>query len=92
LAKEIVALGFYLGIGGPITYKKSKLPDALKHIPLENIVLETDAPYLPPVPFRGKLNESSYIVYVAQKLADIRNVSIEEVAAITTDNAKGIFS
>ncbi|HZZ75334.1 MAG TPA: TatD family hydrolase, partial [Puia sp.] len=75
-AKEIVALGFYLGIGGPITYKKSKLPDALKYIPLENIVLETDAPYLPPVPFRGKLNESSYIVYVAQKLADIRNVSI----------------
>jgi TatD DNase family protein len=91
-AKEIVALGFYLGIGGPITYKKSKLPDALKYIPLENIVLETDAPYLPPVPFRGKLNESSYIVYVAQKLADMRNVSIEEVAAITTENAKGIFS
>lgn len=91
-AREIVALGFFLGIGGPITYKKSKLPDALKNIPLENIVLETDAPYLPPVPFRGKLNESSYIVYVAQKLAEIKNVSIEEVAAITTENAIRIFS
>lgn len=91
-AKEIVALGFYLGIGGPITYKKSKLPEALRYIPLENIVLETDAPYLPPVPYRGKLNESSYIVYVAQKLAEIKDVSIEEIAAKTTENAIGIFS
>ena len=90
-AKEIVALGFYLGIGGTITYKKSKLPDVLKYIPLEHIVLETDAPYLPPVPFRGKLNESSYIVYVAQKLAEIKNVNIEEVAAKTTENAEKIF-
>jgi len=90
-AKEIVALGFYLGIGGTITYKKSKLPEALRYIPLEHIVLETDAPYLPPVPYRGKLNESSYIVYIAQKLAEIKDVSIEEVAAITTDNAMKLF-
>jgi TatD DNase family protein len=90
-AKEIIALGFYLGIGGTMTYKKSKLPETLKYIPLEHIVLETDAPYLPPVPYRGKLNESSYIVYVAQKLAEIKNVSIEEIAAKTTDNAMRIF-
>src|SRR5450432_3564464 len=86
-AKEIVALGFYLGIGGTVTYKKSKLLVALKNIPLENIVLETDAPYLPPVPFRGKRNESSYIVYVAEKLAEIKGMSVEDVAAITTANA-----
>jgi TatD DNase family protein len=90
-AKKIVALGFYLGIGGTLTYKKSKLPEALKDISLEHIVLETDAPYLPPVPFRGKLNESSYIVYVAEKLAEIKGISIEEVAAKTTENALRIF-
>jgi TatD DNase family protein len=90
-AREIVDLGFYLGIGGTITYKKSKLPEALRYIPLEHIVLETDAPYLPPVPYRGKPNESSYIVYVAQKLAEIKGVSIEEVAAKTTGNAMRLF-
>jgi TatD DNase family protein len=90
-AKEIIKLGFYLGIGGTVTYKKSKLPEELKNIPLENIVLETDAPYLPPVPFRGKLNESSYIIYVAQKLAEIKGISIDEVAAKTTENALRLF-
>jgi TatD DNase family protein len=90
-AKQIIELGFYLGIGGTITYKKSTLPEVLNKIPLEYIVLETDAPYLPPVPFRGKLNESSYLVYVAQKLAEIRNLSIEEIAARTTSNAMNIF-
>jgi len=90
-AKEIVDLGFYLGIGGTITYKNSKLPEALKYISLDHIVLETDAPYLPPVPYRGKLNESSYIIYIAQKLAEIKHVSIEEVAAKTTDNAIKLF-
>ena len=90
-AKEIVALGFYLGIGGTLTYKKSKVPGALKHISLENIVLETDAPYLPPVPFRGKRNESSYLTYIAEKLAEIKGVSVEEVASVTTANALKIF-
>jgi TatD DNase family protein len=90
-AQEIVALGFYLGIGGTLTYKKSKLPEALKNIPLENIVLETDAPYLPPVPFRGKRNESSYLIYVAEKMAEIRGMDLEEVARITTGNAIKLF-
>jgi TatD DNase family protein len=61
-AREIISLGFYMGIGGTLTYKNSKLPEVLRNIGLENIVLETDAPYLPPVPFRGKRNESSYII------------------------------
>ena len=91
-AKEITDLGFYLGIGGVITYKKSTLPEALKNINLEYIVLETDSPYLPPVPFRGKRNESSYLIYIAQKLAEVKNVSVDEVAAITTANAQKIFA
>jgi TatD DNase family protein len=91
-ANEIVDLGFYLGIGGPLTYKNSRLPEVLKNIGLENIVLETDAPYLPPVPFRGNRNESSYIIYVAQKMAEIKKISLEEVASITTENALKIFS
>jgi TatD DNase family protein len=90
-AKEIMDLGFYLGIGGTLTYKNSKLPALLKNIGMENIVLETDAPYLPPVPFRGKRNESSYIQYIAEKLAEIKEIPVEEVARITTGNALKIF-
>jgi TatD DNase family protein len=90
-AKEIIDLGFYLGIGGVITYKNSKLPAALVDIGLEHLVLETDAPYLTPVPFRGKRNESSYIKYIARKLAEIKRTSMEEVAEFTTRNAGKIF-
>jgi TatD DNase family protein len=90
-AKQIVELGFYLGIGGPLTYKNSKLPGVLKNIGLENLVLETDSPYLPPAPFRGKRNESSYLVYVAEKLAEIKGISVEEVARVTSSNALRIF-
>ncbi len=90
-AADIVNMNFYLGIGGVITYKKSGLPEALQNISLENIVLETDAPYLSPVPFRGKRNESSYLPLIAQKVAEIKNVSVEEVAAITTINAEKVF-
>lgn len=90
-ARKIIDLGFYLGIGGVLTYKNSGLGDVLKEIPMEHIVLETDAPYLTPVPFRGKRNESSYIKYVAARLAEIKNRSVEEVAAVTTANAEKIF-
>ncbi len=90
-AREIISLGFYMGIGGTLTYKKSTLPVVLKHVGLENIVLETDAPYLPPMPFRGKRNESSYIIYVARKLAEIMEMDVEEIAAITSRNALKIF-
>lgn len=90
-AREIIKTGFYLGIGGVLTYKNAGLPEVLEKISLEHIVLETDAPYLTPVPFRGKRNESSYLEYVALKLADVKKVSLEEIAAITTRNAKNIF-
>ena len=90
-ANEIINAGFYLGIGGVLTYKKSGLAEVLDKIDLKHIVLETDSPYLTPVPFRGKRNESSYLKYVVEKLAEIKKVSIEEVAAITTANAEKIF-
>jgi TatD DNase family protein len=91
-AKEITEMNFLLGIGGVLTYKKSGLDEVVKQIDLSHIVLETDAPYLTPVPFRGKRNESSYIKIIAEKLAAIKNISLEEVAAITTANAEKIFS
>jgi TatD DNase family protein len=90
-ASQIVELGFYMGIGGPLTYKNSKLPGVLKNIGIEHLVLETDSPYLPPVPYRGKRNESSYLIYVAEKLAEIKGISIEKVAEITSANALKIF-
>ena len=82
---------FYLGIGGVVTYKNSGLAEVVKDIDLDYIVLETDAPYLTPVPFRGKRNESSYLKYIAQKIADVKNISVEEVAERTTKNAEKIF-
>jgi TatD DNase family protein len=90
-ARQIIELGFYMGIGGTLTYKNSKLPLVIQNTGLDNIVLETDAPYLPPVPFRGKRNESSYIVYTAGKMAEIMGMRLEEVAAVTTANALKIF-
>ncbi len=90
-ANEIIKAGFYLGIGGVLTYKKAGLADVLQQIDLAHLVLETDAPYLTPVPFRGKRNESSYLSYITAKLAEVKNISQEEVAAITTANAQKIF-
>lgn len=90
-ANQAIALGFYLGIGGVVTYKKAGLDEVLKHVPLKNLVLETDSPYLAPVPYRGKPNESSYLVHIAQKLAEIYETSIEEIAAVTTANSISIF-
>lgn len=90
-AQQIVAMGFYLGIGGVLTYKNSEVATALENIPVEYMVLETDAPYLSPVPYRGKRNESSYLQYVAKKLAEIKHLTIEDVAAVTTATAQKIF-
>lgn len=90
--RELQRLGdWYIGIGGVLTYKKASIAETVKDIPLERIVLETDSPYLTPVPFRGKRNESSYIPFIAEKLALSTGRSLEEVAAITTDNAKTLF-
>jgi len=90
-AKQIIQLGFHLGIGGVLTYKKSTLPAAIKDIPLEWLVLETDAPYLAPVPFRGKRNESAFIHQIGDYLASIKQLPFEEIARHTTINALRIF-
>lgn len=90
-AKQIVEMGFYLGIGGVLTFKNSGLSEAIDDIDLKNIVLETDAPYLAPVPFRGKRNESFYIIDIAKKLAELKQVSLKNVADITTENSKKVF-
>ena len=80
------------GIGGVVTYKKSDLPEVLPYIPLERIVLETDSPYLAPVPRRGKRNESSYVPFIATRLAEIYNTTVEHVADVTTANATRLFN
>jgi TatD DNase family protein len=90
-AKQITDLGFYLGIGGVLTFKNSGLDRAIDDISLEHLVLETDAPYLAPVPYRGKRNESGYLLEVAQKLAELKNTTVEKVAMITTENSKRVF-
>ena len=90
-AKTAISLGFKLGIGGVITYKNSGLQTVVENIPLEHLLLETDAPWLPPVPYRGQRNEPSYIPIIAGKIAELKNVSLEEVAAITTAGARGMF-
>ncbi|MDZ4751187.1 MAG: TatD family hydrolase [Flavobacteriales bacterium] len=83
--------GFYMGIGGVLTYPKAQLDLVLKDVPLEYMVLETDSPYLPPVPFRGKRNQSAYIRIVAERLASVKQISLEELARITTENSKKLF-
>ncbi|HEX5025749.1 MAG TPA: TatD family hydrolase [Agriterribacter sp.] len=90
-AERIIKLGFYLGIGGVLTYKKSGLTEVLKDISLEHLVLETDSPYLAPVPRRGKRNESAYLTYIIAALADIKNSTPGEVARITSANATFVF-
>ena len=90
-AHKVIGLGFYLGIGGVLTYKNSGLDKVIQDVSLEHLVLETDSPYLTPVPFRGKPNESSYLVYIAQKLADLKQVSLEEIAEVTTRNSRMVF-
>lgn len=90
-ARAIIDLGFYLGIGGVLTYKKAGLAEIVERVNPDALVLETDAPYLPPVPFRGKRNESSYLKLIAEKLAEVKGLKLEEVARITTANAQKIF-
>ncbi len=90
-ARKVVDLGFLLGIGGVVTFKNSKLDEIIKTVDIHNLVLETDSPYLSPVPKRGKRNETAYIVYVAQKIAEVYGISVESVAEITTSNARSLF-
>ena len=91
-AQRVINLGnFYLGIGGVLTFKNSGLDKTIVDIELQHLILETDAPYLAPTPFRGKRNESKYIVNIAEKLAEVQQIEIEDVAKITTLNAKKLF-
>jgi TatD DNase family protein len=91
-AHRALAYGnFKLGIGGVLTYKKSGLDEVLTHLPLECMILETDSPYLPPVPHRGKRNESAYLLHVAERLAEVKNVTLKQVEDITSQNARSLF-
>ena len=90
-ARQAISMGFMLGIGGVLTFKKSDLPSVVEQVDIQHLLLETDCPYLAPVPHRGDRNESSFLPFVAQKLAEIKHVDIEDVAAITTSNAKRLF-
>lgn len=90
-AKEIIGMDFLLGIGGVVTYKNAGLSEVVGKLDLKHLVLETDAPYLSPVPFRGKRNESSYLEFVLKKIVEVKQITIEEVATITTQNAKELF-
>jgi TatD DNase family protein len=90
-AEHIINLGFMLGIGSVLTYKNSGLDEVIESVSLEHLLLETDAPFLAPVPYRGKRNESVFIPHIANKIADIKKVSIEDVAKITTKNAITLF-
>ena len=90
-AKRIIELGFVLGIGGVVTYKNAGLAKVVEELPLDVLVLETDAPYLPPVPYRGKRNEPSYISLVAEKIAEIKGIGVDEVKQATSATAKKIF-
>ncbi|OGT51806.1 MAG: deoxyribonuclease [Gammaproteobacteria bacterium RIFCSPHIGHO2_12_FULL_42_13] len=93
MAKAAIALGFYISFSGIITFKNAQpLVKVAKNIPLEKILIETDAPYLAPVPFRGKKNEPKYVKYVAEKIAEIKNISVEAVAEATSENFRRLFS
>ncbi len=92
MAKRFIDLDYYISIAGPITFKNArKLPDVVKGVPLDRLLIETDCPYLAPTPYRGKRNEPAYVVEVAKKIAEIRNMSLEEVAEVTTRNAQKAF-
>jgi TatD DNase family protein len=91
-ANRAIDLGFVLGIGGVVTFKNGGIDKFLSQIDLKHIVLETDSPYLAPVPFRGKRNESSYITYIIDKLSEIYGLPIKEIASVTTKNAEKVFA
>jgi TatD DNase family protein len=90
-ARLVTDLGFKIGVNGIVTFKKSGLDEIISQIDLSHLILETDSPYLTPAPFRGKRNESSYLVYVAQKIADLHQMTVGDVAKITTENARNLF-
>lgn len=91
-AEKALSYGFYIGINGIVTFKNNNIEHIVGEIPIERILLETDAPFLSPMPYRGKRNESSYLSFIAEKISEIHKLSIEQVAAITTSNALNLFN
>lgn len=92
LSKEFIKLGFYISLAGPVTFKKARVPKLVaQEVPFDKLLIETDSPYLTPEPFRGKRNEPKYVKYVAEEIAKIRNISIDEVAEKTKENFKTLF-
>ncbi|NOY05194.1 MAG: TatD family hydrolase [Chlorobi bacterium] len=91
VAEEVLALGFYISFTGNVTFKKSRLDDTVRAVPDDRLLVETDSPFLTPVPFRGKRNEPSYLRFITAKLAEIRGVDTEHIAAVTTRNAETLF-
>lgn len=92
MAQEFIKMGYYIGVGGVVTFKNAKkLKETVEHIPLERILLETDCPYMAPEPYRGKRNDSRYIPYIIEKIAELKQVSIEEVEEITWENAMKFY-
>ena len=92
IAKECVEMNFYISLGGPVTFKNAKKPkEVAAEIPLDRLLIETDCPYLAPHPFRGKRNEPAYVKLVAEQIAEIKEITFEEVAQATTGNAKRLF-
>ncbi len=92
LAREVLDLGFHIGLGGTLTFKNARVADAIADVPLDRIVLETDGPYLAPAPHRGQRNEPAYVAIVAQRLAEVRGLTVEEVAEATTRTARQLFN
>ncbi|HBL74354.1 MAG: hydrolase TatD [Bacteroidetes bacterium GWF2_42_66] len=90
-AKQVIGIGFKIGVNGIVTFKNSGLGSIIQEISPEHLLIETDSPYLTPVPFRGKRNESSYLIYVARKIAELHNTTVDEIARITTENAEKLF-
>ena len=90
-AQQVTGMGFFLGIGGVLTFQRSGLEQVVRETPLEHLLLETDAPFLAPVPYRGKRNESAYLPLIAARLADVKGITVEEVAEVTTVNARRLF-
>ena len=92
MMKECVKNGWYIALGGVVTFKNAKkMKDVAKEVPLENLMLETDSPYLTPVPYRGKENQPAYVKYVAEEIANLRNESVDNIIRITSENAEKVF-
>jgi TatD DNase family protein len=89
--ESILALNYHVSFTGPVTFKNTNYNKLIERVPLEQLILETDSPFLAPVPFRGKRNEPSYIRYIAEKIAQVKGTSVDKLAEITSDNAKNLF-